>query len=324
MELTLGDVIQILSHEHNDQTVKELTRKYILQSTSDDIMKKGLEFLYVNGFYEDLRFLIKKNKKSKSASNRTWADMYQLMINHQQKKYTPRELFQQLNCLNTDEPELNCLAAFLRTSIYFDLHDYDQVGNFLEEQTELLEVIEDNFFRTNFKIRLSENLFIYYWIRNELIIARKYAYRALNNTTSTMTKVRLHNNLGLTYIFDTYSQGMYHLSTALDLAKQYHLSDLTYKLEQRSIPFLCAHFNHPEGVQSELPKEQAYIEIAKGNVTQAEELLRDVSMENPFALYYMGLATRDKQLLTRSHEFFIEKQSNYFFSRLPLQALKDL
>src|SRR5690625_7004552 len=145
MELTLGDVIQILSHEHNDQTVKELTRKHILTSTSDDIMKTGLEFLYVNAFYEDLRFLIKKNKKSKSASNRTWADMYQLMINHQQKKYTPRELFQQLNCLNTDEPELNCLAAFLRTSIYFDLHDYDQVGNFLEEQTELLEVIEDSF-----------------------------------------------------------------------------------------------------------------------------------------------------------------------------------
>src|SRR5699024_8040483 len=139
MELTLGDVVQILSHEHNDQTAKELTRKYILQSTSDDIIKKGLEFLYVNGFYEELWFLIKKNKKSKSASNWDWAYMYQLMINHQQKKFTPQELLQQLNCLNTEEPELNCLAAFLRTSIYFDLHDYGQVGNFLEEQTELLE-----------------------------------------------------------------------------------------------------------------------------------------------------------------------------------------
>src|SRR5699024_1589281 len=126
-------------------------------------------------------------------------------INNQLKKYTPRELLQQLNCLHTDEPELNCLAAFLRTSIYFDLHDYDQVGNFLEEQTELLEVIEDSFFRTNFKIRLSENLFIYYWIRNELIIARKYAYRALNNTTTTVTQARRHNNFQPTYIFNAYS-----------------------------------------------------------------------------------------------------------------------
>src|SRR5690625_3511675 len=145
--------------------------------------------------------------------------MYQLMINNQLKKYTPRELLQQLNCLHTDESVLNCLAAFLRTSIYFDLHDYDQVGNFLEEQTELLEVIEDSFFRTNFKIRLSENLFIYYWIRNELIIARKYAYWALYKTKSTMIKLRLHNNLSLTYIFDSFFQGYTQYSIVLSLLK---------------------------------------------------------------------------------------------------------
>lgn len=325
MELTLGDVIQILSLEHHEQTVKELIRKYVLQSTSDDIIKIGLEFLYMNGFQEDLQLLIRKNQKSTNASNRNWAVIYQMMINHQQKQYSPRELLQQLNCFHTDEPELKCLAAFLRTSIFFNLHDYDQVGNLLENQTDSLELIEDGFLRTNFKIRLSENLFTYYWIRNELIIARKYAYRALNNTTSPLVKIRIHNNLGLSYIFDTYSQGMYHLSTALELAKQHHLTDYVYKLEQCSIPFLCAHFNKVDGgIQSEVTKEQAYIEIAKGNYTKAEELLRDVSMENPFALYYMGVAKCDKQLLMQSREFFIEKQSNYFFSRLPLQALKAM
>lgn len=324
VELSLGQVIHMLSHEHNDQTVTALTRNFILTSTSSDISKKGLEFFYMNGFYEDLRFLIKKNLESANRSNRKWAAVYQLMNDYRLKQYAPQDLLQQLNYLNIDDPELNCVVQFIKIAVYFDIKDYDRVGSFLANQTQLIGVVEDDFLLSYFNLRLAENLFIYYWIRNELIMARKYAYRALNKTTSAKVKAGLHNNLGLTYVFDTYYQGMYHLSKALDIAKEHHLTDLIHTLEQRNIPFLSAHFNKTDGIESALNSEQAHIEIAKGNFSKAIALLNDLSMDNPFTLYYKGIATQDKQILTQSYDYFFEKEGNYFFSRLPLKALKEI
>lgn len=324
VELPLGQVIHMLSHEYNEQTVTELTRNYILTSTSSDISKKGLEFLYMNGFYEDLRFLIKKNLNSTSHSNRKWAAVYRLLIGDRYKRYTPQVLLQQLNDLRIAEPELNCVAEFMKITVFFDIKDYERVGSYLATQTQLIKEVEDDFLHSSFNLRLSENLFTYYWIKNELIMARKYAYRALNKTTSAKVKATIHNNLGLTYVFDTYYQGMYHLSKALNIAQEHHLTDLIHTIEQRDIPFLSAHFNKTDGIESSLNSEQAYIEIAKGNYSKAITLLRDLPMDNPFTLYYKGIATRDKQVLTQAYDYFFEKESNYFYCRLPLRALKKM
>ncbi|GGB52224.1 hypothetical protein F3157_22545 [Virgibacillus dakarensis] len=321
---TLEQIIPMLQQEYDNETVLQLTRKLCLQSTSDDINKKGMEFLFTNGYLHDLQLLINKNRESESKSNREWAEVYQLVVDRAEFRAYPRKLLRQLEFCHTDDPELRCVIEFLKISIHFDLREFGKIGNFLDKQTSLFDEVDDTLLLSFFNSRLYQTLFIYYWTRNELIVARKYAFRVLNETTNNRTAVNMHINLGLTYTFDTYFQGMYHLNEALRLAKKLNYQDGINIINQQNIPFLSAHFKKFEGITTDDKSEQAHLEIAKGNHAKGIELLNQLKIDSPFKMYYLGIAKRDKNILLRSYNYFIEKRSDYFFSKLPLSVLANM
>ncbi|MEN1967702.1 AimR family lysis-lysogeny pheromone receptor [Lentibacillus sp. N15] len=324
-ELSLEQVNLMLLQEHDSETALQLMRNFCLQSTSDEIMKKGMEFLYTNGYINDLQLLVNKNKESGNRSNQEWAEIYQLIIDRKRQhgRYS-RELLKKLNVYQTDDPELRCVIEFLKIAIHFNLREFGQIGNFLDKQTVLFDAVEDTLLLSYFNLRLYQNLFIYYWTRNELIMARKYAFRVLNETSNSKTIVNMHINLGLTYTFDTYFQGMYHLNEALKLAEKHHYHSSMNSIRKNNIPFLSAHFKQVDGIDTDDKSEQAHIEIAKGNYQAANAILSELPINSPFKMYYLGVAKQDKDLLLRSYNNFIEKRSDYFFCRLPLNVLVNM
>lgn len=322
--ISLAHVISMLSTQHDEQTVLELVRKFCLQSTNNDIMKKGMEFLYMNGFYEDLPILINKNRKSNRKSNIQWAEIYQLMIDRKLTRSTPIVILHHVISLQCDEPEIRCLIEFLKISSHYDMHNFGKLGDFLDKQAYLFAAVNDPLLLSFFNIRLYEVLFTYYWVRNETIIARKYAFRVLNLTQNPRTKAAININLALTYTFDTYQQGIYHLHEATKVSKEHKLMNILNVIQNRNIPFLSAHHGKVEGISTDDPSEQAHLEFAKGNHKKAESILRNLPLNTPFQLYYLGLATKDRNLLHQSHNSFIEKRSDHFFSRLPILALQEM
>src|SRR5690625_6410609 len=70
--LSLFQVMNLLAQEHDNQTVINLTRKWCLDSESEDIQRISMEFLYMNGYYKDLQVMIHKNEKSQNPLNREW------------------------------------------------------------------------------------------------------------------------------------------------------------------------------------------------------------------------------------------------------------
>ncbi|WP_404452275.1 AimR family lysis-lysogeny pheromone receptor [Virgibacillus necropolis] len=323
-KLSLAHAISMLSVQHDEQTVLNLVRKLCMQSNENEIMKKGLEFLYMNGFYEDLQLLIDKNIKSKSKSNNQWAAAYQLMLDRKLNRLSPPEIIHRVTTLQSEEPGIICLIEFLKISTHYDMRNFGKLGDFLDKQPYLFAAVDDPFLLSFFNIRLCEILFTYYWVRNELIMARKYAFRVLNLTQNPRTKAAININLALTYTFDTYKQGMYHLQEATKVAKKHGLMDIIYKIQNNNIPFISAHHGRVEGVSTSDPSELAHIEIAKGNHKKAEDILRKLSFDSPFQQYYLGLATNDKDLLHQSHNNFINKRSDHFFGRLPILALQEM
>src|SRR5690606_30485950 len=173
-ELSIGQIILLLSQEHEEEEVVDLTRKYCLQSSSNEIQKKGMEFLYMNGFFDDLRILITKNQLTNHPSNQLWAEVYQIILDRRDRKYSVGEMRTRLQEMIPTDPELKCLIELVIVDTYFNQMDFGQFGNFLEKQQELFEPIQDNFILSSFNLRTYQKLFIYYWTRNELIMARKY------------------------------------------------------------------------------------------------------------------------------------------------------
>ncbi|MBD1221457.1 AimR family lysis-lysogeny pheromone receptor [Virgibacillus halodenitrificans] len=324
-QLSLSQLMGVLYQKYKDEMItKKRIKEICLQTNSPELQKTGMEFLYMNGFYTELETLILKNHQSSYTSNRKWALVYQYTLERRKKQTPPRELLGRLNFIRTKEPELTCLVELLRVTLHYDLQEYSKLGNFLYNQPQLFNEVEDNVLRNYFHVRLYQILLTYYTLRDQVIMARKFGYRLLNQSTNAMTKIGTHIKLGLTYTFDSYTQGMYHFHQALELAKHHHIEKYDYLILQRNIPFLAAHWNRVDNIYTKDKSEQAHIEIAKGNNQNAIEILEELPLNSPFQLYYMGRAKQDKQLLLKSYREFIEKRSDHFFSKLPLAALKKM
>lgn len=322
---TLSEAESLLRNQHDDEgEIIRLLMTYCMKSSHPEVQRKGLEFLYMNELYDDLQRLIHMNAVRPEKENNQWATVYQIQLNRRYKTEKTRPLLDSISLIQTDDPELMCIIEFTKVNLYYDLKEYGKVADFLAKQNALFHQVQDQMFLKFLQIRLCQCLFIYYWKRNELIMARKYAYRALTYPIQPRMQTSLHINLGLTYTFETYEQGMIHFEKAIEIAETYELSRMLYILHNHNIPFLSAHFGRTDGVYTTDIAERAHLHIAAGNNDRAIELLEQTELNKPFSMYYMGLAQKKESYLIRSYDCFIERKSNFFFARLPLIALRNL
>lgn len=321
-ELTFEQLKEVLSIEHDPQIVTELMKDYCLRSLSPDIQKKGMEFLYMNGYDQELEILIKKNRQHADLSNTQWAAVYQLILDRKMERYPPDQIIQILDQITTTDAALICVIEITKVSSYVDMQKFSELGEFLEVYQRWFDRISDQSFLAFLNIRLDQIMMSYYLTRNELILARRYAYRLLNHAENTQrTKLIAHTQLGFSYLFEDYFQAMFHMQEALQVAHENNFKKSVYAIKNNNIPFICAHFNQVERVTTEDRSEQAHIEIAKGNNQNAIEILSDLQIDSPFRMYYMGRAKQDKDLLMRSVKSFVEERGDYFFSQLPLREI---
>ncbi|MBP2076195.1 AimR family lysis-lysogeny pheromone receptor [Oceanobacillus polygoni] len=327
-ELTITEMMNILNLEQGPASAKESMKDICLHSKSQNIQKKGMEYLYMYGFIRELELLIQKNLESDNPSNRLWGEIYRIMLEQRVFKISPMETLDQLaffrSRYSTNEPELLFLIELIQERAYQHLNQFDKIGNLMVTHQQYFSEIEERLLVVYFKIRLYQINVVYHIMRNELIMARKYAYRALNMLDSPQLHAHVHTYLGLSYTHDTYESGIYHLDKALEISKEHHLDYMINILENHNIPFLSAHFNMVEDVCTVDKGEQAHIELAKGNNEKAIDILSNIPKKGPFQLYYLGKAKQDQGLLMKSYNHFIRKRSDYFFSKLPLDAMKEL
>lgn len=304
-----------------DETVKKLT-SYFLKTNCERSQRLGMEFLFINGQYRELQKLIIKLKNCDKFEYKDWAKLYQIMFDGIDKKSSALQLFNQIHAFKPRDPILEILLEFSKVIVNFKIRDYRFIGSSLDKITSLMVHCENEFMIKSFRRRTAQVMFYYYWSRNEVIIARKIAYELLNSPIDARTKVRLHSGLGLTYLFDTYPQGYYHLKKALDLSEKHGIKDLSRRLKNHTIPFYSCHFKKTEGIKSESICEQAHLALVKGNKQEAIKLLNQIKDKTPFQYYYLGLAKEDKSILKKSYDMFILESNDYFFCRLPFNAMQ--
>lgn len=313
-----------LREKYSEEMALEQMRQFCLDSSSKEIQKKGMEFLYMNGYLHDLSALIEKNKHSFDRSNRKWAEVYQIQLQIKEGSYKPIEVLDRINRFETEEPELLCLLEFAKVSIQFNMHNYHDLGNAICRYEELLPQISDYFIIENFKIRYYIVTLTYTLMQNEIIMTRKHGYKLLNLACNPEIQVDTHIKLGISYTFDSYSQGMFHLKEALKIAKEYDMTSQIEIIEETNIPFLAACFNKTENIWTTNKGEQAHLELMKGNHKKAIEILKQVPIDTPFKKYYLGKAKKDQGLLLQAYKDFVYKRNDNFFCRLPLSELKIL
>ncbi|MGN8646431.1 AimR family lysis-lysogeny pheromone receptor [Gracilibacillus sp. HCP3S3_G5_1] len=292
----------------------------------------AMEYLYANGLLDELRLLIDKTMYAKNKLVRKTSRIYQIMYDRkilrakQLKPDMPVHYIQTVNRIKINEEEysLKILRDLVYIYSYFDTHQYGEIGTFKQLIRQNLLHITDPLLYDLIESRLNEILFIYHWKRNELILSRKYGYQLLNETNNPHKKIDIHNTLAQGYLFESYEQAMYHVSVAIELATQLQNERALYGLQNFTLPFIAAYYKRTEGITSEDKAEQAHIALAENKIEKCIRILEKFKELTPFQQYYLGRAKQDKQLLRTSYQRFIEERDDYFYAKLPLEALNAL
>ncbi|KAB8126759.1 hypothetical protein F9U64_19325 [Gracilibacillus oryzae] len=318
-ELELHQFITMVSLNNDEVRVLELVKEFCKKSTSDLDHRLAMELFYVNGCVKELQYFIEKNRTSDNVLNQKYAIFYQVMLDIQLKKN--RWIIQDLvPILPTDQVEFKCLKYFIKFEMDLEANIYDRLGYYINKLQPLLQKIDNPLLASSFNIRTHILLFIYYWKRNELILARRNAYIVLQHPDHFRQKAQLHIYLAFSYIYEDFESAIYHIDEARTIAGKFQLKSIEKVISNYAYPFICAHFGKTEGVETDDPVERAHLEIARGNRKEARRILEKVTVPTPFSKYYLGLVTKKQQYLIHSYHDFMEKQGDHFFAKLPLQA----
>ncbi|GGM32464.1 hypothetical protein GCM10011351_18180 [Paraliobacillus quinghaiensis] len=325
LNMDLEQYILWASQQYGEAAAISLARDFCLVSTNEHDLRIGMFFLYINGFYEDVAILIERNKQTRNQLNDKWAKSFELIVARRQRSIPHHQILDTLKKINTDDDiELKCILHITLINIHFDLYQYEEFGELIEELQSFMSRIENQLALALCTRSYELLLCVYYWKRNALILSRKYGFRLLNQMYNEKQKAHLHVNLSLTYIFDDYESSIYHLQQARKIAVDYEEERLLKMIDNQNYPFVYAHFGKPENVTTTIVSEQAHLEIAKGNFEKAQSLLQGFTNLTPFTKYYLGLAYQDRKQLVSSYNDFFKKRSDHFFARLPLQAIQKM
>lgn len=316
--------MQIAKNNRSLYDTIQIIKQFVISSSSPRIQREGMEFLYWNGFYEELRTLVDQHSRLLDETSAEWANMYKWMYLRKKRKINARELIDCMNDLVPSDPALQALKLFMLIYSYYDLREYGKLGVYLDTLEAWIDQVESPLLRDYLTMRQYEVLFHYHWKKNEVIMARMYAYKVVNNSYNQERKAMLHSHLAQTFIFESYDKAMGHIQESLLLSSVYGYKIIHDQVANHTIPFISAHFGKYEEIETTDLSEQAHLEIARGNRKRAIELLENLDHFTPFRTYYYGLAKKDTGILQKAYDGFVNEYKDYFFARLPLKAIEQL
>lgn len=321
-EPSLFSVLQELSKKYDEKTTIYLTKEFCLNCQTPENQRVGMEFLYMNGFREELKTLIKFNIRSNKQTNVEWGEVYDFILHRKVMSQYKGEVLSFVDNYETDDEILRCLLIFIKIYGHIDLCEFDVIEKYRDELTELLLKIDNTLLRIYFQLRENELLFHFHWMRDEVSVARNYAHNIIENIFNQEKKCFVHINLSETYIFDDYNKALNHAKCAREIALDYELDYYVSAIDNNVIPFISAYNGIYQGISTQDKAEQAHLAIAAGENGKAIELLNTINNRTPFQDYYFGLASEDIDLLYKSYKRFIDERNDHFFAKLPLIELK--
>lgn len=320
-EPSLFSVLQELSKKYDEKTTIYLTKEFCLNCQSYENQRVGMEFLYMNGFREELNKLILLNSESDNEINRSWGEVYHLLLNRKLMARYKGEILTFVDDYETDDEILRCLLIFIKIYGHLEYYEYSVVEQYQDELTSLLLNIDNTLLRIYFQLRENELLYVYHWMRNDVIVARKYAQNIIDNVFNQEKRCFMHAQMAQTYIFEDFEKAIDHAKCAREIALDYELDYFVQAIDNQVIPCISAYNGQYRGITTTDKAEEAHLAIAAGDKRRAINILESLKERTPFQDYYYGLASNDIDLLYRAYRRFLDERNDHFFSNLPYKEL---
>ncbi|WP_242298291.1 AimR family lysis-lysogeny pheromone receptor [Bacillus cereus group sp. BfR-BA-01382] len=308
-------------------------------------LKLALEVLDMFGEYELQELVIEQimksqTKKGDSPTVRTnvkIAEYYQLLRKRSEGTIIARDFFNEVQQKrefqkNTDD-DLMIVSDFSMMYSYLDFSNYQKVNEYIESVLPRIEKVSKHTNRNSFLLRVKEmQVPIHLHNNGDLFKAREICFEILNDPFNyyISTKAIAYCKLGESYALSDYETAKNYICKALELIGV--PVNKKFKIRRNKIlnVLLFLKIHHGKDLDSiDRTKldlaELAFFYIKIGKKEEALEILRGLEKQNgslsAFQLYYMGLATGDREYFEQSVESF-SKTGDFFYISLPINALK--
>jgi hypothetical protein len=298
--------------------------KFVCENTrKPDNMRMVLEFASIS---RDLPLLEKmigllsqEGKKEKE-----WASAYKIALRFQSRDTSNKELMEMIDAVKPKFTEMKILRKILRARVLYRMKEYDTMFRNARDVEEELKGMSDGYLKKTFTIRLNE-LFAqgYLYVNGETEKARFYANNVINNETiSAVFKSHAYHVVGTSFLFEDYDKAIENFEAYKRQLVENNREDIARTVDEKDVFYAKVLWDRDlETLNTNDNLEKAHLEVKKGNVEKAIDILNSVE-QSPFSMCYLGLATNNPLLILESF-FKLIGQKQMFFANIPAKYLKE-
>lgn len=330
-EINFEAILRIVKFLYPEEE-REIMAAYIPTQKSKNA-RYALEYCVMNQLWDLMEELIEMLSVSSNPVDKEWAAMYQLLLLRKEKLLSPMEQLDRIETFKPKELEMQIMKSMLKAYIYLDLKERYAIFLHIDGTETLINKVKSVFIRDSYTIRLSLIMSYIHLVENNLEKSREYSYSILEQNFFEDVKASAHQNIGTSYLLESFNKAEDHLKKALDFFIK-HNQTAKIKRATLNLSFLRSYWDQDYTYTQEIDDHACllnfiYYLIKKGESTLALEHINSINIkelsewDKAFYYYYKGLLTNDITSFYYSVESF-SNINDLFRIQLPLKELEKL
>lgn len=309
------------------KTEKEFISRYAKVAKPKN-RREIMEYLSLRGDFDSLKVIVDQEKESKTAINREWSNVYDLI----HKRFTEKvELLEFYNLMREKNKKTSCLEMkvlidLLLCQLLYQTGNHNLISDKMIEIQSNINDISNEFIEKTFDLRLKEAEAVLLLRNGNIIEARKKCNEMLSvcelNPYYLLPNAMAYFKLGESYIFEDYEKSKKYLLKAYEV-----LDDLDYvgveekkKMFQYTLSFLKIYHSKELDTLNEIhTAEMAFLKIRQGLKKEAEQMLIELKKEtgslSAIQTVYLAMAQDNESLMKEAHENLLRK-GDIFYSQM--------
>jgi tetratricopeptide (TPR) repeat protein len=309
-------LIELIKYIWNEDAVKMMVQYSNEIDPNKKTARNLLEYFISNAQYEAFNNLLDRMEDCTNKESKEYAKIYRMQYKYR-FAMTHDELIKligEISEIHVTFAELKVYKKILINYTCFLLQDYDKCKFILSEIEDELELIDNDYIKEMYLIRVNEvKCYTYLKAFNDPETSRNCADWIINSNAADGFKAYAYYLKGHSYMFTSYEKAMECYEKALELyeGRQRDIDELNEEIE-----FVKVYWD--KEVSRNYVKNDLFYKIKKGQVVS----LNDCKLSTEFKLFLEGFSTKNiKKLLLSLIEYI--KIKDLFLANLAKIELKN-
>lgn len=327
------DLINFVYGEEPEHIIKE----FCLKTEKLENDREALEWCSLNSKGELVEIMINKVKNQDNKTQRTFALLYELLVDRYKCSLSPEEFLirlEEIKMSGNVRQEAGVFINILSMYGHFDFKSSQVIKFYAKLAMTGLEKIANTFIKESYKIRINEMLAISSMKQQELEKSKQLCQLIITQQNEMRYPVIVNSIyclLSELYVFSDYDKSLFYINKALLMTEKVNMK--LYKRRRKDLEathdFIKITNNDFSSLYLTDKAEQAHYFAKRGTVESRKTALRlldELEHENGrlslFQQYYKALALQDMELMRRTYEDFL-RQGETYYAQLPFNELPD-